>query len=100
MPKYLVETVSMFRIRYVVECESAEHAKDTIAMNEADEFGQPHLGNVSEFGQLHIDENIIGCREVSDDDVANLFFEDHPYLIECGPEKAMEYVHKVDYDER
>jgi len=89
MPKYLVETVSMFRIRYVVECENAEHAKDTVIMNEVDEFGQ-----------LHIDENIIGCREVSDDDVANLFFEDHPYLEEWGPEKAMEYVHKVDYDER
>jgi predicted transcriptional regulator len=86
MPKYLVETVSMFRIRYVVECETADDAKDTVAMNEADEFGQ-----------LHIDENIIGCREVTDDEVVSAFFEDHPYLEQWGPEKAMEYVHKVDY---
>lgn len=84
MPKYLVETVSMFRIRYVIECESAEHAKDTVSMNEADEFGQ-----------LHIDENIIGCREVTDDEVPGLFFEDHPYLQSWGREKAFEYVHKV-----
>lgn len=87
MAKYLVETVSMFRIRYVVECESAEHAKDTVSMNEADEFGQ-----------LHIDENIIGCREITDDEVPQLFFEDHPYLQSWGPEKAHEYVHKVDYN--
>ena len=87
MPKYLVETVSMFRIRYVVEAENAEHAMDEVTMNDADEFGQ-----------LHIDENIIGCREVTDDEVPQLFFEDHPYLEEWGPAKAMEYVHKVTYD--
>ena len=86
MPKYLVETVSMFRIRYVVECESPEHAKDTVTMNEADEFGQ-----------LHIDENIIGCREVTDTEIPVLFFEDHPYLESWGPERAMEQVHKVEY---
>ena len=34
MPKYLVETISMFRIRYVVECENAEHAKDTVTKPE------------------------------------------------------------------
>lgn len=86
MPKYLVETISMFRIRYVVECESPEHAKDTVSMNEAEEFGQ-----------LHIDENIIGCREVSDDEIPKLFFEDAPYLESWGPERAMEQVHKVKY---
>ena len=89
MPKYLVEAVSMFRIRYVIEAENAEHAKDVVTMNEADEFGQ-----------LHIDENIIGCREVTDTEIPDLFFEDHPYLKSWGPEKAMEYVHKVDYDKR
>lgn len=87
MPKYLVETVSMFRIRYVVECESAEHAKDTVSMNEADEFGQ-----------LHIDENIIGCREVDDEEAVRLFFEDAPYLEQWGPERALSQVHVVDYD--
>jgi hypothetical protein len=84
MPKYLVETVSMFRMRYVVECDSPEHAKDTVTMQEADEFGQ-----------LHIDEAIVGCREVSDEEIPQLFFEDHPYLQEWGPSKAFEYVHKV-----
>jgi hypothetical protein len=87
MPKYLVETVSMFRIRYVVECDSPEHAKDTVTMNEADEFGQ-----------LHVDEAIVGCREITDEEVPQLFFEDHPYLQSWGPEKAFQYVHKVKED--
>lgn len=85
--KYVVETVSMFRIRYVIECESAEHAKDTVTMNEADEFGQ-----------MHIDENIVSCREVSDEEISSLFLEDHPYLKEWGPEHAFKFVHKVEYD--
>lgn len=87
MPKYLVETVSMFRIRYVVDCHTPGDAMDTVSMNEADEFGQ-----------LHIDENIVSCRPVTDDEISELFFEDHPYLKEWGPAKAHEYVHKVKYD--
>lgn len=87
MPKYLVETVSMFRMRYVIECDSPEHAKDTVSMQEADEFGQHH-----------IDEAIVGCREVTDEEIPVLFFEDAPYLQEWGPEKAFQYVHKVEKD--
>lgn len=89
MPKYLVETVSMFRMRYVVECDSPEHAKDEVAMN-----------NVEELGQLHVDENIIGCREVEDAEIARLFFEDAPYLESWGPERALQRVHVVDYGEK
>ena len=85
MPRYLVETVSMFRIRYVVECESAEYAKDTIAMDEA-----------IEFSQKHIDENIVSCREVNDEEIVDIFFEDNPDLMKWGRDKAFQYIHKVD----
>jgi len=84
MPKFLVETVSTFRIRYVVDTDSAEFAQDSVVMEE-----------VPEFGQKHIAENIVSCREISDAEIESLFFEDHPYLEQCGPEKAFEYVHKV-----
>lgn len=87
MAKYVVETISMFRMRYVVDCESAEHAKDAVIMGDAEEFGQ-----------LHVDENIFGCREVDDREIERLFFEDHPYLESWGPEKAHQYVYKVDYE--
>lgn len=89
MKKYLVETVSMFRIRYVIECEDSVHATDAVVMNEVDEFGQKH-----------IDENIFSVREIGDEEIVNIFFDDHPYLRVWGPEKAMEYIHKIDYDKK
>ena len=87
MPKYLVETISMYRMRYVVECKNAQDAKDAVTMDEANEFGQ-----------VHIDENIIGCREVTDDEIEPLLYEDHPYLRSWVPGKAHEFVYVVDYD--
>ena len=44
MPLFVVDAIQMFRTRYVVECESAEHASDTVAMNEAEQFSQMDLG--------------------------------------------------------
>jgi hypothetical protein len=71
-------------MRYVVECEEGDQAIDEVTMEAVEEFGQHHVA-----------ENIIGCREVNDDEVVKLFFEDHPYLIEWGPEKALEHVVKI-----
>jgi len=85
MPKYLVETISMFRIRYVIECDSAERAKDEVTMG------------VDEFGQKHLDEMIISTRVVSDEEIPEIFFEDAPYLREWGPEKALQHVVKIEY---
>ena len=85
MPKYLVETVSMFRIRYVVEAEELDHAADAVVMGEGEEFGQHHVA-----------ENIINLREVSEDEIPRLFFEDKPYLESWGPEKAFQYITKFN----
>ena len=88
MPKYLVETISIHRIRYVVECETAEHAKDVIAMEEAEEFSQLHLG-----------ETITSTRVIDDPEYLLLFDEDNPYLKEWDEEHKFKYVYKVDYND-
>jgi hypothetical protein len=87
MPKYLVETISMHRIRYVVDCKSAEHAKDTVTLNEAEEFSQ-----------LHIDEMITSTRVIDDAEYLRVFDEDNDYLKEWSEEQKFKYVHEVDYD--
>lgn len=87
MAKYLVETISVFRIRYVVECESAEHAKDVVTMNEAEEFSQ-----------LHIDEMITSTREIDDAEYLRLFDEDNDYLRSWSEDQKFKYVHKVEDD--
>ena len=88
MPKYLVETISIHRIRYVVECETAEHAKDCVTMNEAEEFSQ-----------LHIDEMITSTRVIDDPEYLLLFDEDNAYLKDWSEEEKFKYVYKIDYNE-
>ena len=86
MPKYLVETVSMFRMRYVIECENAEHAMDEVTMG------------IEEFSQKHLGETITSTREVTDDEAIRIFYEDNEYLKDWPPEHALRHVHTVKYD--
>ena len=44
MPLFVVDAIQMFRTRYVIECKEAEHAGDTVTMNEAEQFSQMDLG--------------------------------------------------------
>jgi len=88
MPKYLVETVSMFRIRYVVEADNASDAKDEVTMNN---------GDLNEFSQLHLDELITSAREIDREEYLRLFDEDNDYLREWDDEHKLKWVNKVDY---
>lgn len=86
-PLYLVETISTFRIRYVVSAKSAEHAADTVAMEEAEEMSQKH-----------IDENILGVRQIFRAEYLQIFDEDNDYLRSWDADKKLSMVHVVDYD--
>lgn len=87
MKKYLVECISMHRVTYVVECQSEEHAGDTVVMHEAEEFSQNH-----------IDENILSIREISDADVIAICDRENPYTSTWTDEQKMSLVHKVSYE--
>ncbi len=87
MPKYLVETIDMFRMRYVIECESADDAKDTVTFKEAEEFSQ-----------LHLDETITSTRVIDDAEYLRLFDEDNDYLRSWSEDQKFKYVHKVEDD--
>jgi len=90
MPKYLVETISMFRMRYVVEAENAEHAQDEVTMN----YG----GELAEFSQKHVDELIISAREIDRDEYLRLFDEDNDYLKSWDEDQKFNFVNVIDYD--
>jgi hypothetical protein len=66
----LVECISMFRQRYVVEVPAgkAEWALDTVVMQEAKEFSQEHIG-----------ENIVSHRVMSEEQVLALCNIDNDY---------------------
>jgi hypothetical protein len=88
MPKYLVETISYFRHRYVIDCKEEGHALDTVTCEEAEEMSQ-----------LHISEDIISSREIDDAEYLRVFNEDNDYLREWTDEQKFKFVHKVDYEE-
>lgn len=89
MPKYLVETISVFRMRYVVEAECAQHAKDEVTMN--------NDGQLHEFSQLHIDEMITSTREIDRAEYLRLFDEDNSYLAGWDEDSKLQYVNVIDY---
>jgi len=73
----LVECVSTFRTRYMVEVPkgSSEWAMDTVTMNEAKEFSQEHLG-----------EQIVSHRVVSKKEALALCDLDNDYIGEWDKE--------------
>jgi hypothetical protein len=85
----LVETISQFRERYVVEVptgkymlgdevrDKSEWALDTVTMEEAKEFTQKHLG-----------ETIFSHRVVSEDEVMDIFRADEPYFKDWDKEQV------------
>lgn len=88
MPKYLVETVSMFRMRYVIEALEDTHACDTVIMND---------GDVEEFSQVHLDEIITSTREIDDAEYLRLFDQDNDYLKDWDDSQKFRRVHVIDY---
>jgi hypothetical protein len=86
---YLVETVSMFRMRYVVEAKKGEHAGDEVVMRGSD---------IKEFSQHHVDENILSIRKLSRIEYLDLFDKDNDYLSSWDEEAKMNFINKIDYD--
>ena len=76
----LVECVSTFRTRYMVEVPkgSSEWAMDTVVMEEAKEFSQEHLG-----------EQIVSHRVVSKKEALALCDLDNDYIGEWDKETKM-----------
>lgn len=79
----LVETVSTFRHRYVVEVPEGKlsWAEDTVVSEEAEEFSQKHL-----------EQTIVSSREISVDEMHDLFVKDNDYLKDWTVEKIYETV--------
>jgi hypothetical protein len=83
----LVECVSTFRMRYVVEVPKGkkEWAMDTVVMNEAEEMSQEHLG-----------EQIVSHRVISEDEFLRTFDEDNDYLSRWDKETKMRCIKRWD----
>ena len=92
MPLYIVETVSMFRIRYVVEAKEESHSHDEVIMERGND-------SFKEFSQEHIDETIFSSREISKEEYLRLFDKDNHYIASWSEEKKLDFINKIDYKE-
>jgi hypothetical protein len=81
MALYLVETITTFRHYYVIDCLSAEHAEDTVVMQEAAELDQKCLG-----------ETIVSSRQITQNDYNVLLKES------VNSHMGDKMIHKVNYD--
>lgn len=68
MPLYIVESLSQFRVRHVVEAQCAEHALDTVVMSESGNPGD----ELAEFSQRHLGTTTIDAREISRSEFDNM----------------------------
>jgi len=57
LSKFLVETYSIHKVQYVIDCKNESDAADTFVL-ESDKIDEIH--------QQHLDENIYGIWEISD----------------------------------
>jgi len=95
MPLFIVETISTFRHRYVIDCKSLEHAYDTVTMEEAPEFSQMHLG-----------EQIVTGRKITKSEFDRIskaleqYGDGTHYRPENGsPWMGEKMIHKVSYQD-
>lgn len=86
----LVECVSTFRMRYVIEVPAGkkEWALDTVTLNEAEEFSQKHLS-----------EQIISHRVIDESEYLRVFDEDNDYLKSWNNEQKFRMVTRLDENE-
>lgn len=84
----LVETVSSFRHRYVVELPEGKEswALDTVVMDECEELSQKHLDNL-----------IVSHRTVTKEEVQKMFNDDNEMQTQWDLQKIYDnYVTKID----
>ena len=93
MPLYLVDTISIFRMRYAVECESAHEAELLIT---------DHLNDdeIKEFSQQHVGEPVTTVREIkSQAEYIELFNKDNDYLVDWTEDKKLNYINRFNLEE-
>lgn len=91
---FLVETVSMFRHRYVVEALKEEHANDEVVMNVNGSYND----NFEEFSQKHIDEVITSTREITEEEYLDIFAKDNDYLVSWPDYQKFRFINRIDYE--
>lgn len=82
----IIETISMFRIRYVVRTDDKDLAVNFFESGKID----------AEMSQYHLGEIISHVRTVNEDEFIEIFDEDNDYLNDWSKEKKLDSIHNID----
>lgn len=88
MPKYLIETTSTFKIRYVIGTDSSEG----ISEEEIKNIFLEDQDNIKEFSQKHLGEEVVSIAEITDTEYLERFDEDNDYLSEWSEYMKLGFV--------
>ena len=88
---YIIDAVSMFRMRYAVFATCEEDAMDEFTMRLQD-------SNFCEMSQKHIDENIVSVRKVSQKKFLKQYDEDNGPCT-WSDEQKLSVINVIDYED-
>ena len=88
----IVETISQFRIRYVVELD--DNDPNYIAAEEV--LYTTKNDTPKEFSQIHLGEFDISSREISKDEYLRMFDEDNAYLKDWTESQKLGFINKKE----
>jgi hypothetical protein len=92
---YMVETISIFRHRYVVNAHEASHAQDEVVMNVGGNYDEKW----QEFSQKHIDEVISSVRQISAVEYITEFDAENDFLKDWSIHQKMKFINEIDYED-
>ena len=86
---FVVETVSMFKLKYVIRAKSLEHAYDSVVCDAPNDISQQHL-----------DEIIFSGKEISEQEYLEMYQIDKNmnYMNSWSDDKKLEQIHEINYD--
>jgi len=85
-PIQIVETISIFRMRYAIRTDNQDIASEMVLSDKVD----------AEMSQKHIAENITSIREVSQEEYIKLFDEDNPWSKIWTTERKLKELFETD----
>jgi lipase chaperone LimK len=86
----MVETLSQFRMRYVVELP------DDAPNYKATDLVLFDTENLKEFSQTHLGEMDLSTRTITSEQYLEMFAEDNDYLKEWTTEKKLSLINKLE----
>ena len=95
MKKYLVEVISQYLVRYVVEAREESHALDEVFMK-----CELYSEDWKEFSQAHVGDTILSSREVDEEEILRVFDIDNDYLKEWSQEKKLTFINTIEYEDK